>query len=157
MSEKVWLQPQIIDRTQIILDSFKGLLGYELISREKDLTTQAEELFKADFVVVAHGIENDPIFDYGNQTALDLWVMDWKQFTQTPSKATVEPSIREAREIMLQQVATRGYLDNYGGVRISSSGRKFYIREAIIWNLTDNLGNKCGQAATFSDWQFLEQ
>jgi hypothetical protein len=71
MSQKIWLQPDIIDWTQILLDNFERLLGYQLIAREGDSKIQAETLFKANFVVASHGIEADPILNYGNQTALD--------------------------------------------------------------------------------------
>ena len=156
MSEKVWLQPDILDWTQILLDSFNRLLGYQLISRQGDLATQAEKLFKADFVVVSHGIEEDPILNYGNQTALDLWVMDWNSFTRTPSRLTAEPVNRAERAAMLEQAKNKGYIDRYSGVRIASTGQKFYIEKAIIWNLVDSSGNKRGQAATFSDWQIIK-
>ena len=56
---------------------------------------------------------------------------------------------------MLERAATKGYIDNYQGVRISTTGRRFAIAQAIIWNLTDELGQPCGQAATFADWQWL--
>jgi hypothetical protein len=38
-------------------------------------------------------------------------------------------------------------------VRIAKSGRRFMIRRANVWGLTDAHGNKTGQAAMFSDWQ----
>lgn len=153
MYQKIWLQPQIIDWTEILLDSFERLLGYELISRLGNKQEQAAALFNADFVVVSHGIEADPILNYGNQKALDLWGMDWANFTQTPSRLTAEPVNREERSAMLQQAQTQGYIDNYRGVRIASTGQRFKIEKAIIWNLEDSLDNKCGQAATFSHWQ----
>lgn len=153
MSQKIWLQPQIINWTQILLNSFNHLLGYQLISRQGSKKEQAATLFNADFVVVSHGIQEDPILNYGNQTALDLWVMDWSKFTQTPSRLTAEPVNRKERSAMLEQAQTKGYIDNYQGVRIASNGQKFYIKQAIIWNLTDSNGDKCGQAATFSEWE----
>jgi hypothetical protein len=52
-------------------------------------------------------------------------------------------------------VASQGFIDNYQGVRISNSGQRFMIDQAIVWNLTDPAGNYCGQAATFDQWQYL--
>ena len=152
MSQSIWTQPEIISWSQILLDSFNQFLGYQLISRKETAEKQSEILFKAKFVVVSHGIEVDPILNYGNETALNLWEMSWSDFTQTPSRLTAEPINREARQAMLQQAQTQGYIDNYSGVRISKTGRRFFIETAIIWNLLDSKGNKCGQAATFSDW-----
>ncbi len=56
---------------------------------------------------------------------------------------------------MLEQAAKQGYINNYQGIRISSTGQRFSIEKAIIWNLTDESGQRCGQAATFADWKWL--
>jgi hypothetical protein len=95
------------------------------------------------------------VLNYGNQVALDLWEMDWTMFTQTPSRSTAEPVNQAAREVMMAQAQQQGFIDNYRGIRISSSGRRFEIDRAIIWNLTDLQGKPCGQAATFTDWRYL--
>ena len=45
-----------------------------------------------------------------------------------------------------------GYVDDYRGIRISKSGRRFRIEQAIVWNLIDAAGHLHGQAATFDAW-----
>ncbi len=156
MSENIWSQPQVIEWTQILLNNFERLLGYQLIAPSENQQQQAKELFQANFVVVSHGTEADPILNYGNQVALDLWAMSWQKLTTTPSRLTAEAVNREERKSMLDQAKTQGYINNYSGVRIASNGQRFYINQAIIWNLEDFSGKKCGQAATFSNWQFLD-
>jgi hypothetical protein len=151
----IYQQPNVIIWSQILLDSFRNLLGYELISRQETVAQQAQNLFLAPFVVVSHGIQADPILNYGNQTALKLWELDWETLTNTPSRLTAEPMNRETRAMMLKQASETGYIDNYSGVRISSNGNRFKIDRAIIWNLTDSTGNYCGQAATFNNWQLI--
>ncbi|MEA3642760.1 MAG: MEKHLA domain-containing protein [Lamprobacter sp.] len=47
-------------------------------------------------------------------------------------------------------VAERGFIDDYRGVRVSASGRRFMIEQASVWNLTDAQGRPAGQAATFA-------
>ena len=153
---EVGLQPLIIDWTEILLDNFERLLGYKLILLKGSKKEQAAALFNANFVVVSHGIETDPILNYGNQMALNLWGMDWADFTQTPSRLTAEPMNRAERSAMLQQAKTQGYIDNYCGVRIASTGQRFVMEQAIIWNLKDSFGNKCGQAATFAHWHKIK-
>ena len=153
---EVWLQPLIIDWTEILLNSFERLLSYQLITCVGNKKEQAAALFNADFVVVSHGIEADPILNYGNRTALYLWGMDWADFTQTPSRLTAEPMNRAERSAMLQQAKTQGYIDNYCGVRIASTGQRFVMEQAIIWNLKDSSGNNCGQAATFAHWHKIK-
>ncbi|MBE9167309.1 MEKHLA domain-containing protein [Pleurocapsales cyanobacterium LEGE 06147] len=156
MFQAVWEKPQIITWSQILLDSFQQLLGYELISRQDTALEQARALFLAPFVVVSHGTQTDPILNYGNQRALQLWEMTWEDFTRTPSRLTAEPVNREERQQILQQVAKQGYVDDYRGVRISSKGKRFLIEDAIVWNLIDRQGQFCGQAATFSHCKVIE-
>jgi MEKHLA domain len=151
----IWTDPQIIYWTGILLDSYCQLIGKDLIDRNQSPNIQAEMLYQVSFVVVSHGIETNPVLNYGNQIALDLWEMDWEHFTQTPSKSTAEPVNQAAREVMMAQVLRQGFVENYRGVRISSSGRRFEIDRAIIWNLTDLYGQPCGQAATFASWTYL--
>jgi len=45
-------------------------------------------------------------------------------------------------------VARQGYIDDYSGVRIAKSGRRFLIERATVWNLGEV--EYQGQAATFS-------
>lgn len=113
---------------------------------------QAERLFHAPFVVVSHGTQADPILNYGNAAALALWEMTPEQFTQTPSRLTAEPMHRDERARLLERTRRDGYVDDYSGVRISATGKRFRIEQAIVWNLTDAEGNHRGQAATFSEW-----
>ena len=56
---------------------------------------------------------------------------------------------REERARFMQAVGERGYVDDYTGVRISSTGKRFYILQATVWNVTDENGVIHGQAATF--------
>jgi MEKHLA domain len=151
----IWKQPDIIRWSQILANSFQRLLDRQLIERCNTPEQLAEALFHAPFVVVSHGIQADPILNYGNQAALQLWDLSWEKLIQTPSRLTAEIGNQSTRAKMLAQVANQGYTDNYSGVRISSTGRRFLIEKTIIWNLTDELGNSCGQAATFPDWHFL--
>jgi hypothetical protein len=155
MSETIWQRANIVNWNQILLNSYRQLLGAELIQRDTDPLEQAKTLFFAPFVLVSHGTESDPILNYGNKTALQLWELDWDTFTRTPSRQTAEAESREERQNLLTQVTQKGYIDNYRGVRISSMGKRFAIEKAIVWNLRDFEGEYCGQAATFNCWSFL--
>ncbi|MBC2601590.1 MEKHLA domain-containing protein [Puniceicoccus vermicola] len=145
-----------IAQTQLILSSFRDVLGRELIPSTGDAARDAQRLFDAEFVVVSAGTENDPILNYGNATALRLWEMNWEELIRTPGRKTAEPMHREERARFLEKVREQGYVDDYSGIRISRSGKRFRIENAIVWNLTDSEGNDRGQAATFADWTFLD-
>jgi hypothetical protein len=148
-----WQHHGWVEHTQILLDSFQHWLGRDLIARRGSPLQQAEALFVAPFVVVSHGTQDDPILNYGNQQALELWEMDIATLRATPSRKTAEPMHRDERAELLRRTARDGYVDDYQGVRISSSGRRFLIRQAIVWNLQDEQGRPVGQAATFADCQ----
>lgn len=155
MSLAPWLDPLIVQWSQWVLDSYRHWIGRELIERAGGAAFQSQALFEWPAVVVSHGTEADPILNYGNRAALDLWEMTWEQLVKTPSRLTAEPVNRAEREWMLEQARSRGYIDTYRGVRISSAGRRFLVDNAIVWNVLDPQGQRLGQAATFSQWTEL--
>ena len=155
MISQAWTDPAVIEWSQLLLNSFRRWTGRELLERVGDPAYQAHALFLSPFVVVSHGAEEDPLLNYGNQMALDLWELPWDQFVQTPSRLTAEPINRAEREWMLEQAKVRGYLDTYRGVRITSTGRRFLVDNARIWNVVDAQGQRVGQAASFSHWTWL--
>ena len=81
--------------------------------------------------------------------------MDWHTFISTPSRYTAEVMERSEREQLLAQAKAQGYISNYRGIRIASTGDRFYIDQAIIWNVVDEEGKLWGQAATFQDWEAI--
>jgi hypothetical protein len=152
-----WLQPGWIEHTQLLLDSYRRWTNRELIARTGSDRDQARSLYLAPFVVVSHGTQPDPILNYGNQTALTLWEMPVEDLLRTPSRMTAEPLEREERARLMERTTRLGFVDDYQGIRISSTGRRFRIDQATVWNLIDPSGQLAGQAATFSEWTFLDE
>jgi len=152
----MWDTPANIRHVQRILDSFERWLEYPLIDRSGSPIAQAQRLFFSACVVVAHGTESDPVLCYGNQRALELWEMDAATFCQTPSKQTAEPLHRDERAQLLQRTTANGFVDDYRGIRVTSSGRRFMIHRAIVWNVVSREEEYLGQAATFSDFEWLD-
>ena len=145
--------PRVITQVRLILKSFRHWTGRDLLpSSEAD---SVRRLFEAPFVVVSHGVQADPILNYGNASALTLWEMSWEDLIQTPSRLTAESVSQEERTRLLEQVTQKGFIDDYQGVRISKTGRRFRIEKAIVWNLKDEEGRYAGQAATFDRWRYL--
>ena len=145
----VWL-----DLTQCLLDSFRRWTGKELLER----LTQEEDLlalWNAPQVVVSHGTQGDPIFLYGNQQALNLWEMRIDEFLVMPSRLTAEPLHRDERQRLLDRTRQYGYVDDYRGVRISRTGNRFLIEDALLWTVLDRNGETIGQAATFDHWSCM--
>jgi len=155
VTSQIWTDPAIVEWSQLLLNSFRQWVGRDLLERVGDSDYQAHALFQSPFVVVSHGTEEDPLLNYGNQVALELWELTWEGLVKTPSRLTAEPVNRTERELMLEQARTRGYLDTYRGVRISSTGRRFLVENAVVWNVVDAGGQRVGQAATFAQWTWL--
>lgn len=147
-----WNDSRWITHAQRLLDSYRRWLNQDLISREGSPQEQAQRLFLADFVVVSHGTEADPILSYANQCGLELWEMDLPTLLLTPSRLTAEPMHRDERARLLERTQRQGYVDDYQGIRISHTGHRFQIHQAIVWNLLDENDQPVGQAATFSRW-----
>lgn len=153
--DSIWRTDFIIGHTQMLTRSLKHFTGRELQAENLSPGELAEKVFQASFVLVAHGTEADPVLNYGNAAALTLWEMPWAEFTCTPSRLTAEVPNREERARLLAAVTARGFIDDYSGVRISKTGRRFRIAQATVWNLLDEQSRICGQAAMFSRWEFL--
>ncbi len=132
--------------------SFQTLTGKQLISTDRDIV---QALWHSSRVIVAHGTEADPLFFFGNHRALELWEMDWEQFWNMPSRLTAEPLERMERTRLLKAVAQKGYIDDYSGIRVSRSGRRFKVRDAVVWNITNDQGILLGQAATFESVEWI--
>ena len=138
-----------------ITTSLKKLANIEIVDFSLTLEEQAKQAFNADYVLLAHSGSNDPIFNYANQTALGLFEMSWDEFTNMPSKYSAESDERGKREQFLADVAEKGYSKNYSGIRISKSGRRFEIKNVILWNVNDAANNRIGQAALFHEYEYL--
>jgi hypothetical protein len=78
--------------------------------------------------------------------------MDFARFTQMPSRLTAEPMLREERQRLMETAARKGFIDDYAGVRISASGKRFLISDVILWTVSHPDGSRPGQAATFDTW-----
>lgn len=150
-----WRTCELVTHVGRLLDSFRWLLGRELLSRTGDAVEDARRVFEAPRVVVSHGAEADPILNYGNRAALALWETDFATLTRMPSRLTAEAPEREERARLLERTTRDGFVDDYRGVRISTTGRRFLIDRAVVWNLTDAACRRVGQAATFDRWTFL--
>lgn len=152
---EIWQRQSVIAHTACLARSLKHFTGRELLTGSNDPLTFSPKVFEAPFVLVSHGTEADPVLNYGNRAALTLWEMTWEELTRTPSRFTAEVPNREERARLLAEVAARGFIDDYSGVRISKSGRRFRIHRATVWNLITESGNPCGQAAMFDRWEFI--
>ena len=136
-----------------LLRSYHELTGKHLIVPTEDAALLA---YSAPFVLLSHDEADDPLLTYGNLAAQKLFAMDWQKLAGMPSRKTAEAPERAERDELLRRVAEKGFIDDYAGIRIAADGRRFMIRNATVWNVSDKSGARIGQAATFSEWQLLE-
>ena len=94
MAQEIWKTTKVIDWSQCLLNSYQKLLQRQLIARTNSPEEESERLFLAPFVVASHGIEPDPIYNYGNKVLLELWERDWQQLTSMPSRLSAEEILR---------------------------------------------------------------
>jgi hypothetical protein len=143
----------LADHAAMLLRSYRHWTGRDLIDPTLTPESAAQALYQAPFVALSHDTAADPLFTYANLAAQRLFEMSWAEIVGLPSRNSAEPIAREERERLLARVTAHGYIDDYSGVRISRSGRRFRIQHATVWNLLDAQNRPQGQAACFSDWR----
>lgn len=149
MDQRSIIEKSAGERIALIAESHLRLTGRPLVPPASDATTA---MWETPAVILAHGTETDPLFFYGNRAALALFEVDAFQFVGMPSRLSAEPLLREERSDLLERVTRYGFIDDYAGIRVSATGRRFRIEQATVWNLIDSKGSMHGQAATFSRW-----
>src|SRR5690349_17163130 len=95
--ENVWQKDSVIAHSAILALSYRRFTGRDLLPGLFNPLGLSKNLFSAPFVLVSHGIEADPILNYGNAAALTLWEMTWNELTRTPSRLTAEAPVRAER------------------------------------------------------------
>ncbi|WP_244861802.1 MULTISPECIES: MEKHLA domain-containing protein [Pseudomonas] len=134
---------------ELLTGSYQRLVGQPLVPQGSDATWLYE---RAPFCVLSHNTDADPRFIYANRAAQHCFDYDWVQFTQLPSRLSAEAPNRAERQSLLDRVHQQGYASGYTGIRISRTGRRFWIREGLVWQLQDAEGVIHGQAAVFHRW-----
>ena len=145
----------LVEHVLDIRNSYRQLLLKELIPDLQSDEQFARQLFYAPFALVSHDTASDPVFNYANLKALELFELSWEDFTHLPSRLSTEPVNQVERDRLLAEVSENGYINHYEGVRVSSTGKRFLIKNAVVWNLMNKNQSYKGQAAWFDQWEFL--
>ncbi len=143
----------LLQHAVLLIGSYRRLTGKTLLDAGLPPREAARALYHTPFVVLSHDSSPDPRFTYANLAAQARFEMVWHEIVGLPSRLSAEPMAQPARARLLETVAAQGYSDGYSGVRIGKSGRRFMIRNATVWNLSDADGQFQGQAAMFSECQ----
>ena len=144
------------DHVARLAEAFARVTGRDLIVEMKlDPAGLGQSAWEGDFALLSHRGDRQATLNYGNRFALDLWQCDWGAFTAMPSAATAPEEDVAERAAMMAAAASRGFVSNYAGRRISAKGKLFRIEGGTIWRLIDARGEPFGMAATFRDFTRL--
>lgn len=148
-------QAAIDTHVRLLCDSYRRWTGRPLLASAATGVSLSDAIASATFALVSHGTEADPVFNYANEAALKLFEMSLTAFTRLPSRQSAEPVNQQERARLMAAVTSQGYVDDYCGVRISASGRRFVMEQATVWNVVDANGRYHGQAARIDRWRHL--
>ena len=142
------------DFFDLLTGSFARIVGRSLVGEGHAGKARGPHWLYHDapFAVLAHNTDADPRFIYANRTAQRCFEYGWDEFITLPSRLSAEAPDRAERQRLMESVTRNGFISDYRGVRISRTGRRFWIESGIVWQLIDRDGTLCGQAATFSGW-----
>jgi len=140
------------EHVSILLSNLKRWTGIDLAEDNGiPVNKLGKGVFEANFCLLSSDLSADPILNYGNQMALDLWEMSWEELTSTRSRDTAKPDKQSDRDGLMRQVNEKNFVTGYSGMRVSKTGREFLIKDVTIWNLFDDDGKPYGRAAWFID------
>ncbi len=155
MIDNINNHPCMTLHVEILRSSYRHWTGRSLLDENLACESAVAALWTAPYAVVSHGTQAEPVFNYGNQLALQLFEMNWEEFTALPSRLSAAAPNQAERASLLEAVSRQGYIDNYSGIRIAKSGKRFMICDATIWNLLTPAGEYYGQAALIRHWEML--
>ncbi|KWC91610.1 MEKHLA domain-containing protein [Burkholderia cepacia] len=141
----------------LLADSYRRLLNRPLVPDGMSSSDGAAWLYgTAPFGILAHDMSADPVFVYGNERAQEIFEYDWDELTALPSRLSAEPMERRDRQSFLEKVMRDGFVSEYRGVRVTKSGKRFWIEHATVWQLIDADGNVRRQAAMIPQVRTLD-
>jgi PAS domain S-box-containing protein len=133
---------------EVLDNSYSRLLGRSLVPAGMTIEAAARWLYEdAPFGILAHDTDLDPMFIYGNRASQRRFGYTWQELTSLRSRLSAEAPNREERQQFLERVRRDGFVTGYRGLRITKTGKRFWIEDATVWQLTDDGGIYRGQAA----------
>lgn len=146
-SDNLALDPSF---ARLLRDSFARFVGRALVPEGKPVASWL--YLDAPFGLLAHDAGADPRFIYANLTAQRCFEYSWPEFTGLRSRLSAQRDRQEDRDRLLAAVRAHEFVEGYRGMRIAKSGRRFWIEDVTMWNLTEG-GHRHGQAALFANWR----
>lgn len=153
--QQPWQIPSIIAHSKLLQDSFLHWTKNFLVNKQLNQLGLAQALYESPRVILSHGTQADPIFNYANLAAQKLWGFSWEEFLKMPSRLSAEPIELADRNELFRKTNQYGFASDYTGVRITKEGRRFLIKDAVLWTVIDGAGIHYGHAVVFENWEFI--
>jgi PAS domain-containing protein len=119
---------------QLLANSYERLLKRPFLPVGVSIGNAARWLYEeAPFAVLAQDTSPDPLFVYGNRTAQRRFEYAWDEIVGLPFRLSADAPNREERQAFLQRVEQDGYVEAYRGIRVTKSGKRFWIENATVW------------------------
>jgi len=105
------------------------------------------------YVLISHGTQDSPVFNYGNMACVNAFARSWENLTSMPSReCVISKSQDEAVRIeLMRNVTDYGFVDGeFRGYRVRGDGKFIKLTECVVWNCYSEDGETyIGQAALF--------
>ena len=117
-----------------------------------------EQVYLNDrYVLITHGTEDDPIYNFANRAALAAFWRPWDDMVRLPSsQSVVLRSVDASKRIeLMKSVTDNNYVENATGIRVRDDGKFIQLVDAVVWNIVDDDDDRTyiGQAAFFDRYQ----
>ncbi|MBO9703601.1 MAG: MEKHLA domain-containing protein [Sporocytophaga sp.] len=152
---KIWMNPDTVKHCKLIAKNYKFWTGKELFEEKLHESELSEKMYNAPFVILSHGTQADPIYNYVNLKAQELWEYTWDEMIKLPSRRSAGTNETAQRLELIKEGQEKGITFTEKALRESCSGKKFYIKNVVLFNLLGEGGEYEGQCAIYNDWEFV--
>lgn len=140
----------IIDHVYMIDKSLRDVTGNGVTERmgvktyddeSKSKLIEREYIYKNiclndRWVLISHGIEDDPIYNFVNIAGLQAFHRTWDEVRKTPSRESVVLQSKDEglRIILMEKVTKNGFVEGASGIRVRGDGQFVRLVDAVVRN-----------------------
>ena len=132
----------IKDHVSILDNSLRKLTGKGIRERIGLDEKENGDIYKdfcmdERFVIVSHGTEDDPIYNFSNVAGMEAFVRSWDEFIELPSRLSVvlQTKDEESRIQLMRKVTDDGFVEGASGIRVRGDGQFIKLVDAVVRDL----------------------
>lgn len=128
------------------LERITGKTLYETIHVETAQQVHENERY----AVLSHDTAGDPVYNYGNRAAVEVFKWPEDEFYQLPSRYSApDGTIRNSRSTDIQDAIDSDLKTIALAIRQTKHGELFQLTDVMLWNVYDDDGHRVGQTAIY--------